>query len=527
MKQNFYKYRVIWVVALLTLGSCTKSFDNINTNPVAFNSASFNPNYLLTTAELAYSGDGLSPVGETIRANFIYSSVMIQSLACPLDYWVGDRYELNEGYSGAYFIGAYTIQVKYVTDLVNMTKDKPEYQNLYQIARILKAMIFERITDLYGDIPYFQAGLGYYTNVLFPVYDSQEKIYTDLLKEVQEATAALNEAGDSPTGDAFYNGDIARWKRFGNTLLLRMAMRLVKIKPDISKQYAQAVIGKTMQDNDDNLKMVHDNASAANRNANSSVLIGLGGSENYYVKWSKTFIDFLKSTSDPRLGRVAATQVYLSVNSKTLNPSYNDDPSVQKGMPNGKDMLANSGFGITQDPSFTTFPDYSSVHPLMTARGGPSIWLTYGESELLLAEAAERWGIGGSAEEHYKNGVSASMSMMAEYDPALAIDDGEIQDYLNAHPYVSSDGIEMINQQYWILTSTCLNFYETWINWRRTGYPQLTPVNYPDNVTHGTIPRRFQYPSQEASQNPENFKVASDAVPGGDNLAGWVWWDEH
>ncbi|WP_257092243.1 SusD/RagB family nutrient-binding outer membrane lipoprotein [Sphingobacterium sp. E70] len=80
--------------------------------------------------------------------------------------------------------------------------------------------------------------------------------------------------------------------------------------------------------------------------------------------------------------------------------------------------------------------------------------------------------------------------------------------------------------QYWAHTITMLDFYETWANWRRTGFPKLTPVNYPGNATSGTIPRRFPYPSTEEAINGENFKAAAAAVPGGDNLAGRVWWDK-
>jgi hypothetical protein len=83
----------------------------------------------------------------------------------------------------------------------------------------------------------------------------------------------------------------------------------------------------------------------------------------------------------------------------------------------------------------------------------------------------------------------------------------------------------MINTQFW--AATLLNGYEAWFNWRRTGLPNLTPVNYPGNATSGNIPRRFPYPVSEANNNPINYKTAHDAVPGGDNLSGRVWWDKQ
>ena len=90
------------------------------------------------------------------------------------------------------------------------------------MARIMKALVFERITDLYGDVPYSQAGLGYYERIYTPVYDKQQDIYADLLKEVSQATDSLDDNADHPTGDVFYYVDpstqIDKWKKFGNTL---------------------------------------------------------------------------------------------------------------------------------------------------------------------------------------------------------------------------------------------------------------------------------------------------------------------
>jgi hypothetical protein len=85
----------------------------------------------------------------------------------------------------------------------------------------------------------------------------------------------------------------------------------------------------------------------------------------------------------------------------------------------------------------------------------------------------------------------------------------------------------MINTQYWELTNTMMDFYESWSNWRRTGYPVLVPVVYPGNATNGTIPRRFPYPLVEAANNPTNYTAAHNAVPGGDVLSGRVWWDSE
>ncbi|WP_310391986.1 SusD/RagB family nutrient-binding outer membrane lipoprotein [Hymenobacter sp.] len=529
MKNFPNKYTALAVAALLLSGGCTKDFEDINTNPSTYNQATFDANYLLTTAQLGYAGS-TDFAYDTWRANLIYSSTMMQGMSTVLSYWAGDKYLLNEAYTAAYWggttVGAYVEQVKPITDLVESTRGKDKYKNLHQIGRIMRALIMERITDLYGDVPYTEAGQGYYKGIITPKYDKQQDIYADLLKEVDEATAALDPAADLATGDVFYKGNVAQWQRLGNTLLLRMAMRLTKADPDKAKLYATQVQGKTMRDNGDNAYVLHDVAgSRVTQNRNSQILLGDGGLENYYVKWSKTFIDYLKNTNDPRLAKVAVTKLYLTEGGKTQNPAAVSTPAVQKGLPNGKDLSGRAGFDVSGDPSFTGFPDYSSPSPGMIKRTGPTFVLTYGESELLLAEAAQRWGLGNAAQ-RYASGVTAAITCLSQYDPALAVPDADASAYLVANPYDAAKGLEQINTQYWVLTNTLLNFYESWANWRRSGFPALTPVVFPNNATNGQIPRRFPYPTSEITSNPVNYQAASGAVAGGDNLSGRVYWDK-
>ncbi|MNG65808.1 Susd and RagB outer membrane lipoprotein [compost metagenome] len=517
-------------VASLIVSSCTKDFEKINTDPISYSKDNWDPNYTFSSAQLFYTGS-FDFAYDTWRGNLIYSATMMQGLSTVVSYWAGDKYMLNESYTAAYWgngtVGAYIEQVRNIVDVVEFTKDKPKYANLHHVARIWKALIFARLTDLYGDVPYSEAGVGFYNKIYKPKYDKQQDIYNDLLKEIETATAALKDDGDKITGDVIYKGDIAKWRKFGNSLLLRTAMRLVKIDEAKAKEYAQKAIGKTMTNNADNAFILHDvSGSRVTQNRNSQVLLGDGGQENYYVKWSKTFIDYLKSNNDPRLRKVAVTQLYLSEKSKDQNAGFITDPAKQKGMPNGKDLGSNPLYNINGDPSYTTFPDYSSPNPNMVKRTGATFILTYGESELLLAEAAQRWGIGGSASDHYNKGVKGSITFLDQYDSSMAISEADADAYLKAHPFNVAEGLKQINTQYWAHTITMLDFYETWSNWRRTGFPVLIPVNYPGNATSATIPRRFPYPANEAAINGENYKAASSAVPGGDNLAGRVWWDK-
>jgi len=529
MKKKLFIYSSLLTAGLFLSTSCTKNFDKLNTDPTAFSATNFDPNYLLTTAQLDYTGSQDFSY-DTWRADLIYCSDMIQGTATSIGYWAGDKYLSNPEYLAAYWQsdngadGAYNEQVKPIVDMVTTTESQPQYNNLHQIGRIMKALIFERITDLYGDVPYSQAGEGYYGKILFPVYDKQQAIYTSLISELQDATSKLNPSGDIPSGDAFYHGNIAEWQKFGNSLLLRVAMRLSKVDAATAKTVVASLVGKTFTSNADDAFLVHD-ASGGRPTVNRVNQVLHGGPENDYVKWSNTFVNLMKSTKDPRLAQISVTNATFDPTTGIINGG--DTTLVdQKGQPNGYD-LNGGATTLGNAPGFTTVAAYSQPGPnLVASLGAPTFILTYGETELLWADAAERFSIGGSAATHYTNGVEAAITYLSEYTPNAAISQTAAAAYVAANPYVAgTTGLNMINTQYWELTNTMMDFYESWSNWRRTGYPVLVPVNYPGNATNGTIPRRFPYPLVEAANNPTNYTVAHNAVPGGDTMAGHVWWD--
>jgi len=534
--KKIFLYAAMIIGALLISPGCRKDYNTINTNPATYSQATFDPNFVLTSAQLGYSGSQDFSY-DTWRANLIYCSTMMQGFSSVISYWAGDKYILNSGYTAAYWgfsagtttggDGAYPEQVRPIEDVVQSTTGKPQYNNLHQIARIMRALIFERITDLYGDVPYSQAGLGYYDKTYFPAYDPQQSIYSNMLSEVSDAVGQLNASGDIATGDKYFQGNVAEWKKFGNTLILRMAMRLTKIDPATAKTWVTKVVGATMTSNADNAFLLGDATGGRTTiNRNSQILLGDGGQENFYTRWSATFINQLKSTNDPRLGVVAVTNLYVNDQTKAQNPAANASPAAQKGMPNGKDLSGIPGQTVGSDPSFTAFTDYSSPAPALIKRNGPTFVLTYAESELLWAEAAQSFGIGGSAAQHYHDGVVAAITYLSQYDAAATVTSAAAETFVTNNPYNPATGLQQINTQYWVLTNTMLDFYETWSNWRRSGFPVLTPVNYPGNNTGGTIPHRFPYPIIEAGTNTANYNAAHNAVPGGDVLTSHVWWDK-
>jgi SusD/RagB-like outer membrane lipoprotein len=515
--KSFKKIFLAAVVFSLINVGCTKNFEELNTDPNSVTVNNYSPVYNLTRAELEYSGNSDFSY-EVWRVNIIYSGMMMQQLA-NASWYVGDKYLQNDSWANAYFDVAYTSQVKYIVDLMAITQGKAQYANLYQIARIMKAMIFHRITDIYGEIPYSEAGLGYYNQVFTPKYDQQNAIYDNLLKELDEAATALDPAKDKPgTGDLIYrNGanTIQNWKKLAYSIMLRLGMRLIKADAAKAKTWVEkAYAGGLFTSNLDNAYILHDPSGGRNTvNRNSNILAGeWNATANGEVFLSKTFVDFMKTNADPRLTFISKVKGSGDV---TL--------ANQVGLKNGYDQNGGAT-DVSTSPGWTgSMNNFSTIrNDYVLKLNGPTFFATYAQNELLLAEAAKRgWNVGASAATHYTNGVTAAMLQLAQYDPAAAIAPAAITAYLTAHPYV--DSYDQINTQYW--AACFLDWYEAWANWRRSGFPTLIPVNYPGNATGGQIPRRMLYPSSESSANGTNYSEAISRQ-GANTFMTRVWWDK-
>jgi len=523
-------YIIASVMMIVTLASCKKDLLKTNTDPNAVSVDVFDPNNILTTTQLYYTGSTDNAI-EVEETEIQGAGCMIQHWASTSGYYFGDKYLLSPGGWGSFFDHAYTYGVKNAVDLYTNTAGKPQYKNLHQIARIMKALVFERITDVYGDVPYFQAGQAYTKSIYFPKYDKQQAIYADLLKEVSQATDSLDENADKPVGDLFYSGaadQIGEWKKFGNTLLLRMAMRLTKVDPTTAQSYVTKVQGLTMTSNDDNAIVAHGTNDPLTINR---IWRGIGedGAIQLDGQISKPFIDFLQSNNDPRLPVLA--YIYPAGFQPGDDPGGGSSaPGDQVGLPNGYDQ-GNTIHGIVNYPGYLgSVSLYSRPSPTIFNPTAPTLILTYAESEFLLADAAKRWGIG-DATTHYNNGVIAAITELSAYGPAGTISTADATTYLTAHPYVDADGLNMINTQFWVCTF--FNEYEAWSNWRRTssasnpnGYPALIPVaSYPGSQSPGAIPRRMEYSTVDKQVNSANYNAAVAGLTGGDKITSRMWWD--
>lgn len=518
-------------LALLT-SSCTHDFDEINTDPTAVDAARYNANLLLARAQYQYANTGY--------AQLLFQSMWSQLLASTYNYYSnGDKYVASSGiigYQNQLWIDDYRA-ASLAQEMVNLCADKPELSNLAHIGTMIKILAMQHITDCYGDVPYSEALSGK-AGIFTPKYDTQEEIYTSMLSELETAVNGLDAAGAKPTSDLFYSGDIGKWKRFGNSLMLRSAMRIVKANATLARQYAEkAAAGGTFEGIQDNAVSRTDN-STGNGNGTSNALLVV---EDYReVKWSKRLIDYLRDNDDPRLG-VAAEVPPAGLEAGTNSSLPGDrNPAIQIGMPNGYD-LAGGNTDITQRPDYPGGTGTGAdMYPLgrysrpTTAvyldRSAPEFVLTYAETELLLAEASVRgWTIPGTAAGHYRNAVSAALQSLGTFSAAGVISATVADAYAAAHPLDQSSeaaSLKMINEQYWATNGLLFNFIEAWVNWKRSGYPQLTPVVYQGNFTGGTIPRRIAYHSTEGSTNPVNYQAAVGRLQGGDNYTSRVWWDQ-
>jgi len=531
------KYKSIYLLAgafmMIALASCKKELLKENTNPEAVNAAGYNPNFLLSSVQLNYTG---SPNfgADTWQTEWGGIAGYIQHVSSTnTSFYYGDKYLSSLGNEGEYFDQVYITQVQPLVELFELTLNKPQYANLHRMAEIMRALVFERVTDIYGDVPYFQAGLGYYDRIYTPVYDKQQDIYMDMLKQVSGATDSLDESADKPTGDIYYSSasdQIAEWKEFGNSLLLRIAMRLTKVDPTTAQKWVKTVINKTMQSNADNAIVQHIIGSVY-QNRDAWVILQEDSTD---IRLSDTYINSMKNTNDPRLSNVA-----------WLYPASDTTSADQLGMPRGYIIGGlNPAFDITK---LSTYPaigldGYSTFNPVILSLTSPTLVLTYAETELLLADADTRWpGILAdptTATDHYKNGVAAAITQYQAY-PGATTTAAQATAYVSNHSLniaVMDSALNQINTEYW--KCTFLDEYETWANWRRTsttantnsttrasGYPALVPTNYPGNFTGGTIPRRMQYPADQQFTNLANYKAAVARLPGGDVQIARMWWD--
>ncbi|MDB5119864.1 MAG: hypothetical protein JWN56_1082 [Sphingobacteriales bacterium] len=507
--KNIYTYTA---VILLGLSSCDKNFEQVNVNPVL--PTTIDAAYLFSNAQLS------SAIG-----TYYYQSQIVQQINTPYTGVLegGNHNIVYDPNTNANFNSLYTGPIKFVEDVIEKTKAVPTRSNLYNMARIWRAYLYQVLVDTYGDVPYNEAGAAYLEKITLPKYDDQKLIYDDLIKEYQEATTALDATKPTESGDIFYKGDISQWKKLGNSLLLRAGMRYSKLDPAKAEQLAKIAIdpanGGVMTSNADNAYVAF-NATFTNPTG-----AWFQGTERGNVYLGAPFVDYLKANNDPRLPLIAIKYA-TPANPLATAGAENTNPVDQVGMPYGYNESTIStapGYPGKTGPAF----NYSQVNRRTLAKiDAPEFFVTYAQTQLLLAEAASRGWIAGDAATFYNTGVKAHMDQFNQFNAGSIIPTADQDAYLLAHPYNAVTALEQINTQYWV--ASFLNGSEAWANFRRSNYPALTPNPYPaaDPSVKGGFIRRLTYPAREQSVNSVNYAEAVTRM-GGDNLGVRIFWDKQ
>ena len=511
------KITILLTALAFTLGSCTKDFDSINIDP---NSPPAVPlNYLLTQSQLYLGGSAGDPGYATWRANLIYALPATQMFSSLSTFYAGDKYLYQADLSEAYFVTQYPSTIKGLVDLIYQSETDPANINIHSIARLMKVMQMSIITDLYGDVPYTEAGQGFINTNFSPKYDAQKDIYADMLNELSEAGTALSTTATNPgSADLVYGGDVAKWKKFANSLMLRLAMRMQRVDAAAAQTWAKkALDGGVMTSNAETFSIKYANdGGTPSMNSNS---FNLGPIEaptrnevfKGSIQWSKTLIDLMKSRTDPRISTIS-----------TLKDG-DVTPAKQKGLPSGLDAAL-----LTALTGETGSDNYSRPSSVLYSATNPYILLPYAEVEFMKAEAIERgWFTTGTAAAAYAAGQAAAISQLAVNTGAPTISGAAITAYQAANPYPATTleaKMLQIHSEMFILNASTLNGFEGWANYRRTGLPVLTPTNFPGNATGGTIMRRLIYPVSEQGLNV-NYKTAI-STQGADLFTTRMWWDK-
>jgi len=510
---KIYKYLIFTLLVLMPFGCSNEDLVELNINPTQANEVDWRflfTNGIVQTVENRYING---------RVNLNLASGLIQQTACQCiggERGSGDKYFYHlDSHDGLWF-RLPEFALKTLAEVMRQTGPEgssPNSVNLFHAAQTLYMVSLHQLTDAYGNIPYTELNQGI-EGIFFPAYDEQEFIYKDMLARLQASANALGTGSDElGSADVLFNGDLTKWKKFANSLMLRLAMRISNVDPATAQQYAEAAVaGGVMESNDDMawLQMADGPSVWFNQNGISRAMNPSDwGAINML---SKTFVDQLQSTNDPRLE-------VISVRGPWDGP-WLTDPADQIGMPNGMDVpMLEDMLGKPLDRE----NDFSRINPELLDNADPFIIMTHAEIEFLRAEMVMKgWnnsGPGaGTAEEHFNRGVTSSMLQWDIFGPTKDITLAEVNAYLAANPF---DGtMEMLHTQHWI--ANFFQWHEAYANWRRTGFPTLTPVDYPGNDTGGQIFRRYRYASYEIANNNANLQ-AGGTMP--DDMMTRIWWD--
>jgi hypothetical protein len=491
-------FKKIYIPVIMLLGllaSCTGNFEDLNTDPNR--PKEITPGVML--GQLQYQ-----IVNSNVNAsrNFTHELMQVDAPRSSAGGGGLHRYVVNPG------AGVWNNFYTYLTDIqdIYVISEKLNEPNYKAIALVYKSWSYSILTDLYGDVPYSQATKALEGNFK-PTFDKQKDIYIQILKDLETANGLFDETKAlTYGGDMLYNANalsgaknpgILKWKKFCNSLRLRLLLRISKREGEVNvKQQITSILADPVQN-----PIFTSNADEAifrypgtfpffNPFYNARQVDWRDG--NYYTKF---FMDKMNAVNDPRRA-VWSTQV----KSATEN--------IYQGI--------ESGYPTTLEYAVGNNSSYSDALKTLPQLG---VMLTFSEVEFIKAELALKGFVTGfSPKEHYENGIMASMVQWGVTAPAGFLAQPGI--VYNATATTDKQLEQIMVQKYYAFFFVD---YQSWFEKRRTGFPVLPRgAGIP---AENNFPYRVPYPTYLQSLNPEALAGAVASM-GGDNSDIKVWWDK-
>lgn len=482
----------IFIAGLVVLTSCESDLDKINENPN--DQASVDPKYLLTYV----SSDAFQVNGDNM-----YASRMMIGTDGENTY---QYMKWNDASFDAYTKGLLN------TEKMMQEAEKINNKNYQAIGKFYRAFYFFNLSLKFGSIPYSEAVKGE-SGITQPKYDSQETVMTGILSELKDANNLIN-TSDKIEGDIIYNGDAAKWKKLINSFRLKILITLSK-KTTVGN-YSVATEFASIAGSQPLLTSITDNGELKFADAADSrytMFNNSGYGSSLYM--ANYFINLFKERQDPRLFTFAAQ----TTGAKEAGKPITDFTGYNGGNPTSP---------YSDNAALITAKNISKVNDRFykDATNEPSSVLSYSELEFILAEAAARGWISGSAKTHYDNAIKANFTFYQTYvkNPGQYFSGFNVNTYLATPLVVYDTSAPLSAQLEKIMTQKYMTMFHqsqwtSYYDYLRTGFP-----NYPLQ-TGISAPFRFRYPQSEYNYNNTNLQAALASQYGGsDNINAKPWW---
>jgi hypothetical protein len=498
----------IAVVCSIANTSCTKDFQEINTDPN--NSSSALPQQLLAPALV-------STLTYNMLRNRNFNNELMQVTVDQSD---ADgrvfRYDYRSNWSDYLYNGWYS-ELTNFKDIYKGASTELNFNRSYQgISLICQSWVYSLLTDTYGDVPYFESNQARDSSIYEPAFDRQKDIYLDIFNKLEAADTLLSKnTSIAASSDPVFNGRVSLWRKFGNSLYLRLLLRLSG-KAEVS----QDVIAKMKEIVNDPVKypiMTSNDESAILKWTGvapyTSPLLTVREQDFRAPGIASFFIDNLAIWNDPRIDLAYGSGTPTKTNRWAIAPYQ----GAFEGLP--------SGYAIGDNPVrksyFYSTSNNGNTGPSLATEPLAGMIMNYAELQFILAEAAAKGFIDGSAETYYNKGVEASIKLWIPTWPVAVTDYLASADMLWNEGATLDEKMEKIHlQKYYALFLVDL---QQWFEYRRTGHPVLPKGSGLRN--NGEMPARMTYPVYVQSTNPTNYKAAV-AEQGPDLISTKVWWQK-